>query len=165
MKRSITTGALGVLLAVAASGALGQTTDPGRLRINGVGLESTYAQVIKALGKPVKDGKATHEECIGGHEKTVDYAGLKIYLMDEGEKVFKVEGLTVTSSHWLVSGIRVGVRPAAVKAKFGTKYTVNRRTDNGGLVWQYDFDGGEGTTTVIFKGGKVTEISTAFQVC
>jgi len=156
------------LMLVLTAAAFSQTADPGKLRINGLGLNSTYAQVVKTLGKPVRDGKATHEECIGGHEKTVDYDGLKFYMMDgdsRNKKTFEIKSLSVTSSQWLVSGVRVGDTQAVIKAKLGAGYRVEHRTDAGGLVWHYSFDGGLGTTTIIFKNGKVTEISTAFQVC
>ena len=85
--------------------------------------------------------------------------------MDEGGKTFKMDSFTVTSPKWLVSGVRVGDTPAVVKSRFGTKYTVDRRTDNGGLAWHYDTADETGTTTIIFKNGKVTEISSAFLMC
>jgi hypothetical protein len=165
MKRSLSIIALTVLSGAAA---FSQRVDPATLKVNGVGLNSTYAQIVRAMGKPVKNGKATHEECIGGREKTVEYPGLSFSMMDgesPGGKTFEVKSFSVTSAQWLVSGVRVGDTQAAVKAKLGTRYRVDRRTDNGGLAWYYEFDGGEGTTTIIFKGGKVVEISTAFQLC
>jgi hypothetical protein len=171
MNRSIIIGALGLLLAVAAGTAFGQAVNLAKLKINGsVGLDSTYSQVVKALGKPTKDGKATDEACIGAHEKTVDYAGLSFYFMDgdsRGGKTFEVKSFSVTSSKWLVSGVRVGDTPAVVKAKFGAKYRLDRRTDGGGLAWHYEMDdkSGPGTTTVIFKKGKVVEINSAFMMC
>lgn len=167
MKRLIATLAL-VLLTAAAT--LAQAVNPAKLKINGVGLDSTYSQVTKALGRPAKDGRPTREECIGGREKTVDYAGLSLYFMDgdsRGGKTFEVKSFSVTSAKWVVSGVRVGDTQATVKAKFGSKYTVDRRTDNGGLAWDYEMNDkdGPGTTTIIFKGGKVVEISSAYQVC
>src|SRR4051812_22246333 len=74
--RIITILALAVLYAGAQT-----TVDPARLKINGVGLNSTYAQVLSALGKPKSESKATHEECVGGREKTVMYPGLEVYFM------------------------------------------------------------------------------------
>jgi hypothetical protein len=162
MTRSLTIVAL---ILVFGAIVFAQTADPANLKINGVGLDSTYAQVIKALGKPLRDGRPVREECVGGHEKTVEYSGLKLYFMDEGGKTFKMDSFTVTSPKWLVSGVRVGDTPAVVKSRFGTKYTVARRTDNGGLAWHYDIADETGTTTVIFKNGKVTEISSAFLMC
>ena len=168
MKRSLIICALVVITVAATTHA---QVNPAKLKINGLaGLDSTYAQVVRAFGRPVRDGKATHEECIGGREKTIGYVGLKLYFMDgdsRGGKTFEVKSYFVTSAKWTVSGVKVGDSQAVVKAKFGTKYTVDRRTDGGGLAWHYEMDDktGPGTTTVIFKNGKVVEIDSAFQVC
>lgn len=145
--------------------------NPAKLKINGsIGLDSTYAQIVKAFGKPSKDGKPNREECIGAREKTVEYAGLEFYMMDgdsKSGKTFEVKSFGVTSAKWTVSGIKVGDTPAMVKAKLGSKYTVEKRTDNGGLAWLYEMNDpdGPGTTTIIFKKGKVVEIDSAYQVC
>jgi hypothetical protein len=166
MTRLITISALGLLLAASAFAQV----DPAKLKVNGIGLDSTYARVLRALGKPSRDGRPVEEGCIGGREKTVEYAGLKLYFMDgdsKGGKTFEVKSFWVTSPKWVVSGIKVGDTQAAVKAKFGSKYTVDRRTDGGGLAWHYEMNEttGPGTTTIIFKNGKVTEIGSAYQVC
>jgi hypothetical protein len=166
MKRLITIAALGL---ISAASAFAQV-DPAKLRVNGIGLDATYAQVLRALGKPSRDRKPVEEGCIGGREKTVEYAGLKFYFMDgdsKGGKTFEVKSFWVTSSKWVVSGVKVGDTQAVVKAKLGSKYTVDRRTDGGGLAWLYEMSesSGPGTTTVIFKNGKVAEISSAYQVC
>lgn len=158
------------LVLLTAAAASSQTVNTARLKVHGIGLDSSYAVVLKALGRPAKDGKPTREECIGGREKTVDYAGLSLYFMDgdsRGGKTFEVKSFSVTSAKWLVSGVRVGDTPAMVKAKFGSRYTVDHRTDNGGLVWQYEMNDtdGPGATAVVFKKGKIVEISTAYQVC
>ena len=145
--------------------------NPAKLKINGsIGLDSTYAQIVKAFGKPARDGRARSEGCIGAREKTVDYAGLSFYMMDgdsKSGKTFEVKGFFVTSAKWTVSGVRIGDTQATVKAKLGSKYTVNRRTDNGGLAWQYEMSDtdGPGTSTIIFKKGKVVEMGSAYQVC
>ena len=96
--RSVTLGTLGLLLTATISA---QTTNPAKLKINGIGLYSTLAQVTKALGKPPKDGKATKEGCIGGREKTVEFDGASFYFMDgdsKNGKTFEVKGFTITSS-------------------------------------------------------------------
>ncbi|MEP7076047.1 MAG: hypothetical protein ABI878_09560 [Acidobacteriota bacterium] len=157
-----------ILLASAISFA---QVNPAKLKINGsIGLDSTYAQIVKAFGKPAKDGKPNSEECIGGREKKVEYAGLSFYMMDgdsKSGKTFEVKSFFVTSAKWTVSGVRVGDTQATVKAKLGSKYTVDKRTDNGGLAWHYEMDDDDGprTTTIIFKNGKVVEIGSAYQVC
>jgi hypothetical protein len=45
-----------VLLTFAITPTLAQTVNPAKLKINGtIGLDSTYTQVVKALGKPFKE--------------------------------------------------------------------------------------------------------------
>src|SRR4051812_14722227 len=81
MKLSLKFISILVLLFAAAS-AFPQTVNPAKLKINGIiGLDSTYAQMIQAFGKPAHETKPQHEECTGGNEKTVKYAGLEFYFM------------------------------------------------------------------------------------
>ena len=53
-----------------------QTVNTARIKFKGIGLDSTYAQLVKALGKPVNEDVAKEEGCIGGHEKSIKYAGI-----------------------------------------------------------------------------------------
>ncbi|MDI1242591.1 MAG: hypothetical protein PSX80_11795 [bacterium] len=165
--RLVTLGTLGLILAAAISA---QTTDPAKLRINGIGLDSTFAQVTKALGKPMKDGKATREECIGGREKAVDFDGASFYFMDgdsKNRKTFEVKGFTVTSSKYSVSGIKVGDTELNVRRRLGTKFTKSDDLETGADIWTYDFpeSGDPGSTSVYISRGKVIKITSAHQVC
>jgi hypothetical protein len=148
----------------------GQVVNPARVRVKGVGLDSTYGQVVKALGKPVMDGKPKEEGCIGGLEKNVEYSGLSFYFMDgdsKGGKTFEVKAFEVTSAKWIVSGVKVGDTEAVVRRKFGRKYTVKTDPDTKEKSWSYEFGENEdpGWTTVYFKNGKVVKISAAHMVC
>lgn len=156
------------MLAITAGTVLGQVVNPARVKIKGVGLDSTYGQVVKALGRPAKDGRPTKEECIGGREKETTYPGLSFYFMDgdsKGGKTFEVKSFGVTSAKWIVSGVKVGDAEAVVRARFGRKYTV--QTDAKEKSWSYEFAANEdpGWTTVYFKNGKVVKISSAHMVC
>src|SRR5689334_22863388 len=117
---------IAALLLITALYAGAQTTvNPARLRIKGVGLESTYAQVVAALGKPRSETKATREECIGGREKSVKYAGLSFYMMDgdsRNGKTFSVKGFEASSAEWVVSGVKVGDTEAAVRKVLGGRF-------------------------------------------
>src|ERR1051325_3378287 len=97
---------------LAAGAALSQSVSPAGLKINGwVGLHSTYAGVVKALGKPVSESQATMEQCTGGYEKTVDYDGVMFYFMNgtsRDGKTFEVESFIVNSPKWTVSGVKIG---------------------------------------------------------
>jgi hypothetical protein len=159
------------LMAVAAMAAAAQTVSPARLKINGaVGLDSSYAQIVKSLGKPVKETKAVHEECAGGREKTVKYAGLELGLMDAASKdgkTFELVSFNVTSSKYTVSGLKVGDTEAAVRAKLGKKFTVDKDAAKGETYWIYEMSDrdGPGQTTISFKNGKVNGISSALMMC
>ena len=165
--RLITLGTLGLILAATISA---QTTNPAQLKINGIGLDSTLAQVTKALGKPTKDGKATKEGCIGGREKTVEFDGASFYLMDgdsKNRKTFEVKGFTITSAKFSVSGIKVGDTEHNVRRRLGTKFTKSDDPETGADIWTYTFpeSGDPGETSIYITRGKVTKITSAHQVC
>ena len=165
--RLITLGTLGLILAATISA---QTTNPAKLKINGIGLDSTLAQVTTALGKPTKDGKATKEGCIGGREKTVEFDGASFYFMDgdsKNRKTFEVKGFTVTSAKYSVSGIKVGDTEHNVRRRLGTKFTKSDDPETGADVWTYEFpeSADPGFTTIDLTRGKVTKISSAHHVC
>lgn len=157
-----------IVLAFAAA-AFGQAVNPAKLKINGaVGLDSTYARVVKALGRPASETKPQKEECVGGREKTVKYAGLKLYFMDGmnmGGKTFEVMSFDVSSRKYNVSGVRVGDREAAVRQRFGSGYTSH--TEKGVTRWTYNIDeiAGQGRTLITFRNGKVQHISSAYAIC
>lgn len=161
-------GALG-LVAVFATVGLGQTVDPAKLKVNGVGLDSTYAQVVKALGKPVKNGAAKDEGCIGGLEKEVEFAGASFYFMDgdsKGGKTFEVKAFDVTSPKFVVSGLKVGDTELAVRRRLGSKF-VKQDDESGAVVWSYEFpeSGDPGSTSIYIKRGKIVKIAVAAMVC
>lgn len=156
-----------ILLAVPA---FGQTVNTARIKFKGIGLDSTYAQVVKALGKPATDGPATEEGCIGAHEKSVEYPGVSFYMMDGDSndgKTFEVKAFEVTAPGYVVSGVKIGDTPAAVRKKFGRKYTVETDGEPGEISWSYEMSDryGPGTTSVVFKNGKVSMIASNYQVC
>jgi hypothetical protein len=159
------------VLAIAAATAVGQSVNPARLKINGaVGLDSSYAQIVKSFGKPVKETKAVHEECAGGREKTVKYVGLELGLMDAASKdgkTFELVSFNVSSAKYTVSGIKVGDTEATVRAKFGKKFTIDKDAAKGETYWTFEMSDrdGPGQTTVSFKNGKVNSISSAFMMC
>jgi len=163
--------AIGALVLVSAAGfALGQRIEPAKMRVNGVGLDSTLIQVKKALGKPVHEGKATNEECAGGREKEVTWAGATFHFMDAidpKKKVFQVVGFDIISPSYTVSGIKVGDTEHNVRRRLGTKFTRAKDDETGADVWSYEFTDPEspGFTSIYFARGKVVKISTAYMVC
>jgi hypothetical protein len=155
------------MLVLAAASPQAQTVDSTKLKINGViGLSSTYQQVVKALGNPASETSPRMEQCTGGHEKTVRYAGLTFYFMNgisRDGKTFEVEGFMVSSPKWPVSGAKVGDTEAVIRRRFGSRFAVGKDPQTGAKTWSYEKD--ESTTTVAFKNGKVVSITSSFQVC
>ena len=146
-----------------------QTVNPAKIKFNGIGLDSTYAQVVKALGKP--DTEETKDEgCIGGHERSIEYPGISIYLMDgdsKGGKTFEVKAFEVKAAGYVVSGIKIGDTAATVKKIFGRKYSTDKDPESGETIWLYAMNDrdGPGSTRVVFKNGKVSMIASDYQVC
>lgn len=159
-----------ILLAVVFVIPVTGQVHPVKLKIKGVGLDATYAQVVRVLGKPVRDDRPTPEECIGAREKSVEYRGLSIYFMDGDSrdgKTFEVKSFEVTAGRWVVSGVKIGDTQAVVRQRYGRRYTVDKHPETGELTWLYDISDtdGPGTTMVSFKDGKVVSISSGYQVC
>ena len=147
-----------------------QTVNIARVKFRGIGLDSTYSQVVKALGRPTTEDKANEEGCIGGREKSIKYPGISFYMMDgdsKGGKTFEVKAFEVTAPGYVVSGIKVGDTLATVRKKFGRKYTVDTEREPGEITWFYEMNEylGPGTTSVVFKNGRVSMIATSYQVC
>ena len=156
-------GALGTVI-VLAGACFGQL-DPVRLRFNGVGLGSTYGQVVKALGKPSRESRPVREECIGGREKSANYDGASLNFMDEGGKTFKLMAFEVTSPKYVVSGIKVGDSQLTVRRVLGTKFTSDTNEAEGKTTWAYEMPGDTGSTMITFKKGKVVSIGSSYLVC
>lgn len=159
------------MIALIATAADSQRADPARVKINNlIGLDSTYAQVVKALGKPRKETRPVKEECTGGHEKTVDFDGISFYFMDganPGKKGYRVMSLDVMTPRVSVSGIKLGDNEATVRRRFGNPKSVDTDKSTGETTWTYEIGEkqGPGQTSVTFKKGRVTAISSAYQVC
>lgn len=157
-----------VLLSTAVCTA--QTVNPAKVKFKGIGLGSTFAQVVKALGNPETDGPATNEECIGGREKDVVYPGISFHMMDgdsKGGKTFEVKSFELTATGYVVSGVKIGDTQATVRRIYGRKFTTDTDPETGETTWLYamnDTDG-PGTTRVVFKNGKVKLIASDYLVC
>jgi hypothetical protein len=171
MKHGLLTLVLAFIVFSAGAVCLGQVVNPAKVKINGVGLDSTYAQVVRAIGKPASEEAPKAEECIGGREKTVTYPGLTLYMMDgdsRNKKTFEVKSFEVTSARWVVSGIKVGDSEATVKRKFGhRKFRIEDGPGAGEKRWVWDMSDphGPGGTNVIFKDGRVVTIASYLLVC
>ncbi len=159
-----------IATALLAATAGAQGVNPAKIKFKGIGLDSTYAQVVKALGKPDSEDPAKEEGCIGGKEKSVKYPGISFYFMDgdsKDKKTFEVKAFELTAPNIPVSGIKIGDTPATVRSKFGRKYSVDNDRESGEITWLYAMNDrdGPGSTRVVFKNGKVSMIASDFLVC
>ena len=61
----------------------------------------------------------------------------------------------------------IGDTPATVRKKYGRKNTVDTERESGEITWYYEMNEylGPGTTSVVFKNGKVSMIASSYQVC
>jgi hypothetical protein len=84
-----------------------------------------------------------------------------------GGKTFMVMSFDVSSTKWTVSGLKIGDSEAAVRSKFGRRYTADTDAATGEKIWHYEIGerDGPGWTTVTFKNGKVVNIGSAYTVC
>ena len=174
MTRSLVLMWTAVMLFSAA--ALAQRGDPARIKINNtVGLDSTYAQVVKLLGKPRKESSPKREECTGGREKTANYDGLTFYFMDgtkpaprgRGAREFLVMSFNVTSPRVIVSGVKLGDSEAVVRRRYGKPHSVDTDSATPETTWTYEIgeNQGPGQTSVTFRNGKVIAIGSSYTVC
>ena len=138
----------------------------GLMKINGVGLGATYAEVVKKLGKPDKVVNGDADECIGGKMRTVHYPGLKFELYEGEPGKFSVGTFEVTSARWNVSGAKVGMSQAAIKKIFGKADASVVESHSGLPTWYYHFPDEEpGNSNFEFRKGKLVNISSLYLMC
>lgn len=134
------------------------------LRVGGIGLGSTEAQVVRRLGAPRAIEQGEENACGGGWEKTYRYDGLAIVLLsDEDGANYDVIGVEVTSAAWPVSGLKIGAHRGAVRARFGA--SLETRADEGLERWSYVNWGNDGFAGFYFAAGKLVKISWQSNLC
>lgn len=139
------------------------------LKINGVGLDSTYLSVINRLGKPLqKKHEKTSAElaCSGADEKhlTLFYADLEVKLLGVGksDRMAVVE-IEVKSNTWNASGIKIGADIKDVKAKFGEPYEENKSSNKS--ILYYVSKGNSGFVNFEFLNNKLVKILIKETLC
>ena len=135
------------------------------LKINGsVGLGTSYAAVIKNLGKPSKIKKEKSIDVCGDGKPytatTISYPGLIIELSDISHNGTFVGSIELTSSKWsLGSGIKVGATQKEVIARFGKTSDVTKTS----LI--YTNKGNDGGAEFKFKAGKLVSVNWGSAFC
>ena len=144
--------------------AVAQRSLDNGAKVDGVALDASYKTIVAKFGKPLTEKTNKMDECIGDRTRSVNYPGLHFDLV-ESTKVFKVFGFEVTSSKYLVSGIRVGAAKAEVEKAFGKRKRAIEKTKTGER-WFYNMtDESPGSTTFDFKNGKLVKIIASYMMC
>jgi len=139
------------------------------ITVKGVGLGASYAQVIKAFGKPKKDTTTNGDECRGGKQRLLEYDGISfdLYLYDDDANAqFNVGMIEITSAKWLASGLKVGAPLSAVTRKLGEPTSKEPGRLKREILRHYNFgeSDGPGNTMLTFRNGKLFKI-TSFYIC
>ena len=153
------------ILIFAASGSA-QSSLPIGPKVNGVGLDARYAEVMRKLGKPIKQVTDRNlDECTGSHIRTLYYPGLKIELFDAEKNVYKVFAMEVTSAKWDVSGSRVGDASAKIQKLFGTRGRTMEK-DSAGTIWYYEMnEAAPGLSNFHFRNARLVKIYFGYTMC
>ncbi len=135
------------------------------LRINGVGLGTKEATVLRKLGKPSSSKKGGIVPCSDGSALlTLRYPGLVIELArDEDEQDFSVFTMRVTSPKWTLSGINVGANINDVQTKFGQPYHKTKESKLLGL--HYNTKGNGGAASFYFQDNKLVGVDWEINFC
>ena len=127
------------------------------LKVNNIGLGASDSSVLRRIGKPMRTGKTSFNECGGGLEKSFFYSGLKMNLLgDDKGKNFSVVSIEVNSPKWSVSGIKIGADRKSVQAKFGKPSDITRQA--GLEKWSYANKGNDGGAVFYFRNNRLVKI-------
>jgi hypothetical protein len=134
------------------------------LEVNGVGLGASYREVIRRLGKPLRDYTVEADECVGGKSRYLVYKGLTVetHPRSGSPKDFYVGQIEVTSSRWNVSGERIGASLDSITKKFGP--TELRNGDKKSEKVLLYFLNAPGNLHFHFRRGKLFRIET-YYIC
>ena len=154
-----------VLLAVVifSTDALAGEVD---LKINNVGLGTSYETVVKNLGKPLKSKKARIPEPCGYDEDTyteliLSYPGITFELLSDkdGRNIRVISVKFTAGSKWAVSGLKIGATRKETIDKLGK----STYTDKSGLG--YINKGNAGGASFNFKNGKLISVEWGYEMC
>ena len=139
------------------------------LKINGVGLGSTYSDIIKRFKKPLRktlEKTAANMACSGADEThlTLFYKGLKIVFLGDGKALnMNVVEIEVESSKWTASKINIGADIQDVKAEFGQSYSESKFLNK--ITLHYVSKGNSGLVNFEFLDNKLVRILTKETLC
>lgn len=163
---------LGLLLTASFAAVAQHNPDakPLDLNIKGVTYDSTYASVIKLLGKAKKqkDTKEYSTECRDNPTtfRVMEYDGLDIGLMgDIRGRGMKVHSIGIDSAKWNFNGLTIGASEADVVKKFGKPRLRVSNDETHDVTYEYQMVTGAGATTFYFRDKKLISIQMAEALC
>jgi hypothetical protein len=134
------------------------------IKVNGIGLGDSYRQVIRRLGKPLRDYTVEADECVGGRSRFLVYKGLTVEMhpRHSDPKQFYVGQLEVTSARWNVSGVRIGTGTASIRKKFGPSEF--QKSEQKGEKFLPYYLNAPGNLHFYFRGARLVRIET-YYIC
>ena len=134
------------------------------LKVNNVGLNASYDEVLQRLGEPERTQreKTTGKSCGPPHSSlALYYPGLKVELYGTlTGRNFRVVSIEITSSDWETArGMRVGMEETAVREQLG-KPGIDY-ADSGGRALIYKLKDDPAVVALIIKGGRSVSIELA----
>jgi len=134
------------------------------LKVNNVGLNASYDEVLQRLGEPerTQKEKAMGKSCGPPHTSlALYYPGLKVELYGTlGGRSFRVVSIEITSSDWETArGMKVGMEETGVRERLG-KPEIDY-ADSGGRALIYKLKGDPTVIGLIIKSGRSVSIELA----
>ena len=138
-------------------------------RVKGVGLGSSYAVVLRQLGRPVssKREKILDDTCDSPHTSLwLSYKGAVVELRgDLAGRNFDVVSMEVTSSSLLITpGIKIGMTEQDVRSKLGgAPWRV--MNESGFRILDYVTKGNDGGARLYFREGRLVKVHWNYTLC
>ena len=139
-------------------------------RVKGVGLGSSYALVLRQLGRPLSSKRekiGDYEGLCGGSYTSLQlrYQGVGIELMgDLRGRDFQVITMEVTSSKILIApGLKIGMTEAEMRSKIGAPF--QEKTESGFRILNYVTKGNEGAAGLYIRDGRLVKVQWDYTLC
>ena len=147
-----------------------QTFTEVDFRIKGVGLGSSYAVVLRQLGRPVSSKREKMDSDFGVcgpayMSLKLRYQGVELELSgDLKGRNFYVISMEVTSPKFLIApGVKIGITEEETRSKLGAPF--QERTEAGFRILNYVTKGNDGTAGLYFRDGRLVKIDWGYTMC
>ncbi len=132
------------------------------LSINGISLYMSRSAILKQFGKPLSEKRAGVYPC-GGATRILRYSGLILTLeKDNDSRNYEGVAVTIVSSKWSLSGIKIGADKKKVLAKFKD---YNRNEIKKGKSVILNYGNGDGGTNFTFLNNKLVSMKLESNWC